>query len=133
MALANDPLIGTFADRARALTLAHAAREAEGDPLTLTQVRAVLLGTAPPPMTQDQMFTLLTHRLDDLEDVLLSDTSPRETWAQVTIEREMRRNIICPSWSAWPQAFTASIKRPCPQTKRDRHPPAVERLHRSRA
>ncbi|SFW28301.1 hypothetical protein [Luteibacter sp. UNCMF366Tsu5.1] len=93
MALANDPLIGTFADRARALTLAHAAREAEGDPLTLTQVRAVLRGAAPPPMTQAQMFTLLTHRLDDLEDLLLSDTSPRETWARVTIEREMRRNI----------------------------------------
>jgi len=93
MALANDPLIGTFTDRARALTLAHAAREAEGDPLTLTQVRAVLRGAAPPPMTREQMFTLLNDRLDDLEELLLSDTSPRETWARVTIEREMRRNI----------------------------------------
>ncbi|MDY1549557.1 hypothetical protein [Luteibacter sahnii] len=93
MALANDPLIGTFADRARALTLAHAAREAEGEPLTLTQVRAVLRGAAPPPMTRDQMFTLLSDRLDDLEELLLSDTSPRETWARVRIEREMRRNI----------------------------------------
>lgn len=93
MALADDPLIGSFADRARALTLACAAREAEGDPLTLIQMRSVLCGAVPPPMTRDQMFTLLNDRLDDVEELLLADTSPRETWARVTLEREMRRNI----------------------------------------
>jgi hypothetical protein len=93
MALANDPIIGEFADRARAITAEHEASASEGDALVAKQVQAVLAGIATPPMNRDQMFALLEHRLDDLEDLLRTDTSPRETWSRVTEEREMRRLI----------------------------------------
>lgn len=93
MALANDPIIGEFADRARAITAEHEASASEGDALVAKQVQAVLAGIATPPMSRDQMFALLEHRLDDLEDLLRTDTSPRETWSRVTEEREMRRLI----------------------------------------
>jgi hypothetical protein len=93
VALAADPLIGTFADRARALSLAHEARVAEGAPLAPVQVQRALHGTVVPPATREQMFALLSHRLDELEDMLKSDASPRETWARTRIERELRRLI----------------------------------------
>jgi len=93
MAMADDPIIGGFADRARAISAEHAANGAEGDALVVTQVQAVLARGTAPPLNRDQMFMLLEHRFDDLEDLLRSDTSPRETWARVTEEREMRRLI----------------------------------------
>jgi hypothetical protein len=93
IALANDPIIGEFADRARAITAEHEASASEGDALVAKQMQAVLAGIATPPMNRDQMFALLEHRLDDLEDLLRTDTSPRETWSRVKEEREMRRLI----------------------------------------
>lgn len=93
MALADSGIIGDFADRARAIALAHAASAAEGPGFTTEQIQSVLAGTAPPPMTTDQMFELLVRRLNDLEDFLTTDTSARETWAQTALERPMRRLI----------------------------------------
>lgn len=93
MALADSGIVGDFADRARAIALAHAAGVAEGPGFTTAQIQSVLAGTAPPPMTTDQMFELLLRRLNDLEDFLTTDTSSRETWAQTQLERPMRRLI----------------------------------------
>jgi hypothetical protein len=39
------------------------------------------------------MFTVMRDRLDDIDDMLLQDTSPRETWATIRDERLMRREI----------------------------------------
>jgi hypothetical protein len=36
-----------------------------------------------PPSTRDAMFTVMRDRLDDIDDMLLQDTSPRETWAAI--------------------------------------------------
>jgi hypothetical protein len=45
------------------------------------------------PITRDDMFALLRDRLDDIEELLLRDDSPREAWAGIGLERVMRREI----------------------------------------
>jgi hypothetical protein len=44
-------------------------------------------------MTHEAMFALMQDRLDDIDDLLLSDTSPRELWASITDEHVMRREL----------------------------------------
>src|ERR1700688_3756029 len=39
------------------------------------------------------MFALMRDRLDDIDDLLLQDESPREAWANITDEHVMRREI----------------------------------------
>jgi len=39
------------------------------------------------------MFALMRDRLDDIDDLLLQDESPREAWANITDEHLMRREI----------------------------------------
>jgi hypothetical protein len=45
------------------------------------------------PKTREDMFALLSDRLDDLEDMLLTDASPRELWAKADKEYLLRREI----------------------------------------
>jgi hypothetical protein len=89
----KDPLIGGFRDRAVSIATEHAANASEGPALTAAQLRAVLAATAMPPMTRDQMFVMLGHRLDDLEERMRSDTSPREGLALIGKEYIMRRAL----------------------------------------
>lgn len=46
-----------------------------------------------PPKTRDEMFALMQDRLDDIDDLLLQDASPREAWANITLEKLMRREV----------------------------------------
>jgi len=46
-----------------------------------------------PPKTLEAMFTLMRDRLDDIDDLLLQDVSPRELWASITDEHIMRREL----------------------------------------
>jgi hypothetical protein len=46
-----------------------------------------------PPTTHEAMFALMRHRLDDIDDLLLQDISPRELWASITDEHVMRREL----------------------------------------
>ena len=39
------------------------------------------------------MFDLMNDRLADLDDLLLSDMSPRDAWAEMTNEKIIRREI----------------------------------------
>ncbi len=39
------------------------------------------------------MFTLMVDRLEDINDLLLRDISPREVWAGISDEKVMRREI----------------------------------------
>jgi hypothetical protein len=39
------------------------------------------------------MFTVMRDRLEDIDDLLLEDVSPREAWANINDERVMRRGI----------------------------------------
>ncbi|MEX1826892.1 hypothetical protein [Luteibacter sp. CQ10] len=92
-AVASEPFLQDYADRARALSLQSAATETEGEPLTPTQAFALLTSGVVAPKNREQMFVMLQHRLDDLEDLLNSDGSPRQTWCNVTDEQEMRKLI----------------------------------------
>ena len=91
--MAADPLFGHFKDRVIALAEAKAAEEADNAVLTETEF-AVLdkNGEAPPPTTE-AMFSLMHDRLDDIDDLLLQDISPRELWASITDEHLMRREL----------------------------------------
>ena len=52
------------------------------------------------------MFALLNDRLADLDDLLLSDKSPREAWAGITEERIMRREIARELWHSANNLYT---------------------------
>jgi hypothetical protein len=91
--LASDPLFSHFKDRALAIATEKIAEEADASPLNEAEF-AVLdkIGEAP-PTTRDAMFALMRDRLDDLDDLLLQDISPRELWAAIKDERVMRREL----------------------------------------
>lgn len=91
--MAEDPLFAHFRDRAIALAQQKAAEEA--DNVTLAEADYIVLDETgeSPPLTRDDMFALLRNRLDDIEDLLLQDASPRELWATIKVERLLRREI----------------------------------------
>lgn len=91
--MAADPLFSHFRDRALALALEKAAMEADGAMLTEEQARAFDRAHEIAATTRDEMFAVLADRLDDLDEYLLRDFSPREMWAGITDERVMRRAI----------------------------------------
>ena len=91
--MTNDPLFAHFRDRLALLAREKAAEEA--DDVALGESDLVTLdryGEAP-PANRDEMFSLLIDRLEDLEDSLLLDTSPRAAWAGITDEKIMRQQI----------------------------------------
>ncbi|WP_143514165.1 ATP-binding protein [Pseudomonas syringae] len=102
MALAADPRFSHFQDRLRALAVERAAEEMDKMELTEHEVRLIdTIGDAP-PKTRDDMFALMRDRLDDIDDFLLRDTSSRDTWALINLEKLMRREIArCLSDSAY--------------------------------
>ncbi|WP_233010353.1 NACHT domain-containing protein [Rheinheimera faecalis] len=91
--MAADPLCVHFKARILAVAEENWAQEIDAD--TFDEAQAVALdrkGEAP-AMTNEAMFAILKDRLYDLDEVLLRDTSPRETWATISVERAMRREI----------------------------------------
>ncbi|WP_349962420.1 hypothetical protein [Rhizobium sp. ZPR3] len=93
MSLINDPLFAHFADRGRILAEEKAAEEA--DAVSVTEADFKMLDTygEAPPNTRDTMFQLMRDRLEDIDDLLLQDTSPRENWAVIEDERVLRRAL----------------------------------------
>lgn len=91
--LANDPLFADYHARFLMLSREKAAEELDSTALTEIQVVAIDRTGEAPPITRDDMFALLMDRLDDIEELLLRDKSPREAWAGFTAERVMRRAI----------------------------------------
>jgi len=91
--MANDFLFAHFKDRALEVAAEKSSEEADATPLTEGEF-AILdkIGEAP-PATRDAMFALMRDRLDDLDDLLLQDVSPREAWAAIKEERIMRREL----------------------------------------
>ena len=91
-ALAEDPLFVHLRDRI--LMIAYEQAAVADDPaLTDEVVRELDTRLGTPPMTQAEMFQLLIDRLDELEDYLHEDESPRELWATIKVEKQMRREI----------------------------------------
>src|SRR6267378_1732086 len=91
--MAQDPLFANFKDRAMAIARERAAEEVDGAPLSDVQFVALDRYGEAAPSTRDGMFTVMRDRLEDIDDLLLDDVSPREAWANITDERVMRREI----------------------------------------
>ena len=93
MELVVDPLFAHFRDRLALLAKQKAAEEMDKSEMTEDEISLLDdIGEAP-PKTRDEMFALMQDRLDDIDDLLLQDVSPREAWANITIEKLMRREI----------------------------------------
>jgi hypothetical protein len=91
--LAQDPLCAHLKDRLFALARERLAEEMDDIALDYDQLAVLDQHGEAPPSTRDGMFTLMRDRLDDLDDLLLGDTSPREGWAAFTDERILRRAV----------------------------------------
>lgn len=91
--MANDPLCAHFRDRILAVAEEIWAQEIDSVPLDEAQAVALDQSGEAPPSTNEAMFAVLCDRLDELNELLLSDMSPRETWAGITAERGIRREI----------------------------------------
>lgn len=91
--MADDPLFAHFRDRIAFLAREKAAEEMDATVLSESEVAAIGRDSEAPPKTRDEMFALMSDRLDDLDELLLRDDSPRETWAGTPKERAMRRSI----------------------------------------
>jgi len=104
--MAADPLFEHIKDRAIALAEESAAEEA--DMAVLTEAEFAILdktGEAP-PTTREAMFALMRDRLDDIDDLLLRDISPRQLWATITDEHLMRRELARVLNDARKQSYT---------------------------
>lgn len=93
LAVAADPLFEDFRDRALVMAHEKAAEEADAASFDEAAVVALLARRDLPPMTNADMAALLVDRLDDLEDQLRHDASPRAVWQLVSDEKLMRRQI----------------------------------------
>jgi hypothetical protein len=91
--MASDPLFAHFRDRAIALAQEKAAEEADSVALTETEFAVLDKSGEAPPATTEAMFALMRDRLEDIDDLLLQDISPREVWATITDEHLMRREL----------------------------------------
>ena len=91
--MAHDPLFAHIKDRTIAVAEERAAEEA--DSVSLTEAEFAILDRCgeSPPKTRDAMFALMKDRLDDIDDLLLQDISPRELWASIKDEHVMRREL----------------------------------------
>jgi hypothetical protein len=93
LAMAADPLFAHFKDRAIALAQERAAEEADSAALSESEYAILDRTGEAPPTTAEDMFALMRDRLDDVDDLLLQDVSPRELWASIDDEHVMRREL----------------------------------------
>jgi hypothetical protein len=91
--MAGDPLFAHIKDRTMALAQQKAAEEADSVALTEAEFSILDKTGEAPPKTREAMFALMRDRLDDIEDLLLQDVSPRELWASIREEHVMRRAL----------------------------------------
>lgn len=91
--MAADPLFAHFKDRILAIAEENWAQEIDSEVLDEMQAATLDRAGEAPPSTNSAMFAILNDRLSDLDDLLLSDDSPKEAWAIIADERVMRRGI----------------------------------------
>lgn len=89
----EDPLFAHFRDRLALLAREKATEEIDSFVFNERDVSILNTYGEAPPTTQEAMFTVLNDRLDEIDDLLLRDDSPREAWALIKDERIMRREI----------------------------------------
>lgn len=91
--MAKDPLCAHFKDRILAIAEENWAQEIDSIAFDDTQAIALDKTGEAPASTNEAMFAIMNDRLADLDDLLLSDSSPREAWAGIKDEMVMRREI----------------------------------------
>lgn len=91
--MAENPLFAHFKDRIIAIARERAAEEVDGAALREADVVALDTYGEVSPTTRDAIFANIRDRLEDMDDLLLQDVSPRELWATITDERIMRREL----------------------------------------
>jgi hypothetical protein len=91
--MTRDPLFAHFRDRIAQVAREKAAEETDAGTLTEAGVVDLNIDGETAPLTRQEMFALLIDRLDDIDDLLLQDISPRGTWAKLDDERLMRREL----------------------------------------
>jgi hypothetical protein len=106
LAMVDDPLFAHFRDRVIAVARERSAEESDSVPVNEADLIALDRNGELPPATRDDMFALLVDRLDDLDDVLLLDDSPRAAWALVKDETIMRQQIARELRNAAKSAYT---------------------------
>ena len=91
--MAEEPLCAHF--KHRIVAVAEECWAEEVDSVALDERQALALDETGegPASTNEAMFAILNDRLDDLEDLLLTDASPRDAWALIDDEKIMRRLI----------------------------------------
>ncbi len=104
--MAVDPLFAHLKDRTLAVATEKAAEEADSTALTESEFVVLDKEGEAAPANRDAMFALMRDRLDDLDDLLLQDISPREAWAGITEERVMRRELARTLREAAKTAYT---------------------------
>lgn len=93
LALAADPLFERLRDRIAALAQERVAADIDTSAWTPTEVATLLSRKELAPKTATDMAHLLVDRLDDLQELLLRDTSPRAGWAAIDDENTLRPMI----------------------------------------
>lgn len=91
--MVEDPLFAHFRDRLALIAREKAVEDADCAALSEAEVITFDRYGEAPPMTSEDMFAVLVDRLDDLDDLLLQDTSPRAAWALIGDEKVMRQAI----------------------------------------
>lgn len=91
--MAANLIPADFKDRIIALAEERWAEEIDAVAFDEDQAIALDKTGEAPPSSNEAMFAIMVDRLDDLDDLLLRDMSPREAWAGFTEERVMRREI----------------------------------------
>jgi hypothetical protein len=104
--MAADPLFDHIKDRTIARAEERAAEEADDVALPESEFAILDKTGESPPATREAMFALMRDRLDDVDDLLLQDISPRELWAGITDEHVMRREVARALRDAGNQSYT---------------------------
>lgn len=91
--LASDPMFAHAKDRIASLARERLAEETDASVATVSELARLLQGRELSPMTSTDMAHLLSDRLDDLQGLMLQDTSPSAAWAMVTDENSLRPAI----------------------------------------
>ena len=91
--LASDSMFAHAKDRIAALAQERLAEEIDASVATMAELARLYHGRELAPVTSTDMAHLLSDRLDDLQGLMLQDTSPRAAWAMVTDENSLRPAI----------------------------------------
>ena len=94
--------------------------ESKVDGTAVSELELIALDTygEVPPATRDEMFAIMRDRLEDIDDLLLQDESPREMWAAITDEKVMRRALVRELRTSRNHMYTVDQKQRLPMKRK---------------